>query len=324
MESSTIKVDNTLGAALIGLTVSSAVYGILTTQVYSYFRSYPADRVTYKLLVFSLWLLETVDQAFIAHAVYYFTITNYANAFALVEGVVPWTLLMQTALGALAGTVVKTCFALRVWRFSGRNWFITTVIILLALGQLGLAITYTYKTFKLDHLSSLPDIKLLGTISLAVGTLTDVVTAITLCFCLRKFRTGQRHSDTLVNSLTIYAINTGVLSSAFSLGTLVTYWLMPTNLIFIGIYFVLCKLYAVSFLATLNTRRLIVGTSKETDYIPSTLRMFQMVPFPGAINAADQAQVMTMKSFESPNLERRYTAHATTLDVAEIYSEGWS
>lgn len=104
---------------------------------------------------------------------------------------------------------------------------------------------------------------------------TDVVTAAALCWFLRNLKTGFRKDDSIVNKLTIYAINTGVFSSAFSLCTLVLYDTMPTNFIFMAFYFVLSKVYANSFFAALNTRRSIRG--RGTDAEQTTMPTFLMV-----------------------------------------------
>lgn len=43
--------DSTLGAASIGFSVSCVVFGVLSTQVFTYFQRYPSDRPAYKILV---------------------------------------------------------------------------------------------------------------------------------------------------------------------------------------------------------------------------------------------------------------------------------
>ncbi|KAK7677728.1 hypothetical protein QCA50_019280 [Cerrena zonata] len=75
--------------------------------------------------------------------------------------------------------------------------------------------------------------------------------------------------------MTLYAINTGVLTSAISLTCLILYDIMPDNFIFMGFYFVLSKLYVNSFLAALNTRRVLRG--RGTDNEATTMPTFLMV-----------------------------------------------
>lgn len=281
-----LNINNTLGAVLIGFAVACCVYGILVTQIFSYFLRYPFDRPVYKGLVLLILLLETVDQIFIGHVVYHYAISNFANVLALVQGSVTWSFILQQTVGAVVGCIVKTSFALRVWRFSERNIFITGIILLLTYGQLGLAITFTLKAFELSGVFQVVNLRVLGSTSLGVGVLTDMVTAISLCYFLNKLRTGYHKSDTLVNSLVLYAINTGALTSAVSLSTLILYNIMPTNLVFVACFFILSKLYAISFMATLNTRRIVRGkgtdkqgtTSNNTNMFHLGTRMPSMAP----------------------------------------------
>ncbi|KZT11962.1 uncharacterized protein LAESUDRAFT_160431 [Laetiporus sulphureus 93-53] len=270
----TLDKNATFGAALIGFGASCILLGVLSTQMYTYFRRYPQDRLFYKCLVAALWILEAVDQAFIAYAVYFYLVTNWGVLEVLLDHV-HWSLILQVTLGATAGAIVKACFAMRVWRFSNCNAGITAVILLLVFAQLAMACVYTVKGFQIANLLVLSKLKVIGSISLGLGVATDMVTAVALCYFLRTLRTGYSRDDSLVNSLTLYAVNTGVLTSAISLTTLILYDIMPQNFIFMGFYFALSKLYANSFLATLNTRRVLRG--RGTDGEDVTMPTFLMV-----------------------------------------------
>lgn len=46
-----LSIDGTLGAVFIGFAVACFIYGILVTQIFSYFWRYPLDRPVYKVLV---------------------------------------------------------------------------------------------------------------------------------------------------------------------------------------------------------------------------------------------------------------------------------
>jgi len=267
---SLIPVDETLGAAFIGFGVSCVVFGVNTNQVFTYFRRYPGDKAAYKFIVLLIWTLELIDQIFIGHAIYFYTITNYSQPLVLLLDRVVWTLILQLTIGAIIGTIVRLCFAMRVWRFSQRNIPVTAAVVALTLAELGLAIAYTFRCFQNPFLAVLPNLKLLASLSLGAGVLTDIFTACALCYFLRKFRTGHKRADSLVNSLQIYAVNTGAFTAAISLLTLIFYDLRPRNLQFLAFYFILSKLYAISFLCTLNTRKVIRGKGTEREAGPST------------------------------------------------------
>ncbi|KAG1841929.1 hypothetical protein DFJ58DRAFT_807424 [Suillus subalutaceus] len=257
--------DNTLGALLVGFSVSATAFGMLTIQVFTYYKRFPQDKAAYKALAALIWSISLVDQAFIGHSVYFYTITNYLDPLPLETGKPQWTLILQMTLGAVVGAIVKACFTLRVWRFSYRNWWLTAFLFLMVLAQLGTAIVFTVKCFKLPTFTSIISLKSLGSLSLGIGVVTDISIAAALCFHLQKMRSSHPTADSMINTLTIYAVNTGLLTSTVSLSTLVLFDLMPTNFVFICLYFVVSKLYAISFLATLNTRKTIRGRGTDPE-----------------------------------------------------------
>ncbi|KAF6757327.1 hypothetical protein DFP72DRAFT_890877 [Ephemerocybe angulata] len=257
-------INATLGAIFIGFALACTVYGIVITQMFMYFRSYPGDKFLFKCVVVVILVLETADQALIGHMLYYYCISNFANLTALLQARMTWSLILQLTAGAAVGCIVKGYFAFRVWRFSSRNIWITGLILLLTFGQLGLALAYTIEAFKLPDVFAVHELRTLGTVSLGTGVATDIVTAVSLCYFLNRLRTGLKSSDSLVNNLCAYAINTGVLTSTVSVATLVLYnGVGGMNLYFVATYFILSKLYAISFMATLNTRRTIRGRGTD-------------------------------------------------------------
>jgi len=198
------------------------------------------------------------------HAFYFYCISNWGNPIPLIEPPL-WSIVIQTAIGGFIGTVVKSCYAVRVWRFSKGNVWITSSIMFSIVVQYGFALWYTAISYHLRSLEDVSSIAVVANVALGLGVLTEVVTAASLCWYLRKLRTSSKHSDTLVNRLTLYAINTGLLTSSFSLLSLVTYDTMSHNFVFMGSYFIQCKLYANSFLATLNMRQPLQGQGMDDE-----------------------------------------------------------
>jgi len=272
-ENVTPTISNTIGAVIVGWGVSSLLFGMLCIQAWSYFTRYTNDSTSYKILVISLWVLEALHQAFIGHIAWYYIVDNAGSLLVLLNPPI-WTLSVQILLGAVVGFVVKTCFGLRVWKFSRGNYLVTGLILGMALTQFVVAVLFTIRSFHL-RVGEADEIKTLATTALSLGVATDILTAASLSFFLHKMRTGYKRSDTLINRLIIYSVNTGALTSVFSVAVLVTYNTMPDNLIFIALYFTLSKLYANSCLATLNTRRFVHG--RGTDREEATIPTFVMV-----------------------------------------------
>jgi hypothetical protein len=113
----------------------------------------------------------------------------------------------------------------------------------------GLAVVFTVQSYALSALPDLLNLRVVGIVALGIGVLNDIGIAFALCYYLQSMRLYYTQSDSIIRSLTLYAVNTGVLTSAMSFTTLIIFNFMPMNFIFVGCYFVLSKLYAVSFIA---------------------------------------------------------------------------
>ncbi|OBZ76582.1 hypothetical protein A0H81_03510 [Grifola frondosa] len=131
-------------------------------------------------------------------------------------------------------------------------------------------------------------------LSFSAGLAADIIVAVSLCCLLAKHRTGFKRSaflstDSIIRVLMLYSINTCVLTTVFAFCCLITVWpfpfpppssssispnpqfiMMPDELICLGFYFVLPKLYLNSFLAMLNSRKHMreIGSSTPVMSIP--------------------------------------------------------
>ncbi|KAI9452440.1 hypothetical protein F5148DRAFT_1289600 [Russula earlei] len=305
---------NTIGALILGWGVSSLFFGMLCIQVWTYCLQYPNDSISYKLLVLTLWVLEAVHQAFVGHVIWFYVklrepprISRPSSVDSLREQLskVPfhdpialkpktdpnssgryrwiyrkdmlWNACLEILSAELFGYGTH-CAAFFSLLSGGENSVILTHGLVLSEVT---AIVYISRTFHLQ-MGQLYEIESLGTAALSLGVITDLFTAASLSLFLHKMRTGYKKSDTLINRLIIYSVNTGVVISVFSAAVLASYNLMPTNLIFIALYFVLSKLYANSCLATLNSRRFTHGrgTDREEATIPTFVMVAHTLPGP--------------------------------------------
>ncbi|KAF8875697.1 hypothetical protein BD779DRAFT_206447 [Infundibulicybe gibba] len=110
------------------------------------------------------------------------------------------------------------------------------------------------REFITQTFASFSSISYLLYMSFGSGVVADAIIATVLCCTLKKNRTGFRGTDTIVNTLVLYTINTTLLTTLCGFACLVTYAIWPQEFIFIGVYFVFSKLYFNSLLATLNSR----------------------------------------------------------------------
>ncbi|EGO03142.1 hypothetical protein SERLA73DRAFT_176663 [Serpula lacrymans var. lacrymans S7.3] len=266
MECTTVDIHSTFGAGFIGAMVSTILYGITTLQTYLYFIHYPKDSPYTKALVAVIWVLDTTHITFMCHCMYYYLITNYSQPSALAQGI--WSLDMSMAVNLLIAVLVQTYFALLIFRLSSMRvrWWITSIIMLFvvahfAFGLETVALMYIGKDF-----TALRQMILIAAMPFALfAVLSDLCITAALCILLYGRRGIFRRTHAIVDTLIVYAINRCLLTSVVAIVEVIMFATSPNSLWFIAIDFVIGKLFANSFLASLNSRKTIRGRGLDHD-----------------------------------------------------------
>ncbi|KZT19411.1 hypothetical protein NEOLEDRAFT_968978 [Neolentinus lepideus HHB14362 ss-1] len=239
--------DNSLGAILVGGLVSFTLYGITFTQTYIYYERRHSDRPLLKRLVFILWILDTFDTALIGHLLYHYMVTNYVNPLALLSPV--WSVLIHVLITSITDFIVRIMFSRRILKLSG-SYVLTGAVVAISLIDLICGLIITGKAFAISTYMGLTSISKLFYLNFAAGTAGDLYVALVLCYFLHTSRTGFKRTDSLINTLIVYTVNTGLLTALDAAAGMITYIVMPDNLIFIGFYLNLSKFYVNSYLAS--------------------------------------------------------------------------
>jgi len=101
----------------------------------------------------------------------------------------------------------------------------------------------------------------------ALSTTVDVLIATSLVYLLHTARTGFKKSDTMINKLIVFVVNTGVLTTLCAIAALISLVASPNTLIYASFYFCIGRLYTNSFMATLNARRSITEQIDNVDHM---------------------------------------------------------
>ncbi|KAF9034075.1 hypothetical protein BJ165DRAFT_745920 [Panaeolus papilionaceus] len=134
------KVDGTLGALLLGGVVGTALWGVACVQAYIFYMdSTTRDRKWLKFMVAFIWLIDTLDSALIVHILYYYMVSNFSNAFAVLKPVcfLRRSVMAAIAMAAVTNFVVRGMFLTRVYRMSNKNKWLTGIIGVLSTADLG-------------------------------------------------------------------------------------------------------------------------------------------------------------------------------------------
>jgi len=133
-----------------------------------------------------------------------------------------------------------------------------------------LGVYFTVQCLIFQQFSKLPSLIWVTTLGLGSAAVADLLIAGSMVFLLKRARTGIPRTDSIITTLIIYAINTGLTTSIVAVICVVCFAFMPINFIWLSFFWILGKLYANSLLANLNARETLRGprSRQETVILP--------------------------------------------------------
>ncbi|OBZ65188.1 hypothetical protein A0H81_14830 [Grifola frondosa] len=286
---------NTLGAVLLGSLISMFLSGAVTMQTVLYFQLYPRDALRVKLMVSAIWILDLAHAAMACTANWEYLIANFGNS--TISDTINWSVAVTVALTALVTFLVHCFFSHRIHTLSRGNLYVTGGLCLLSLVRLVAAFVTAAEMIRLQNYDEF--VRKFGwvfTLGLALSAALDVMIAMGLCFYLRRGRTGFSSMDRIIDSITLYTIENGLLTCVTTIVSLICWVVMSHNLIFLGLHFAISKLYANSFLATLNARKSLLSRSQGSSDRDHPLPVL----FPDSYSRRSQFNPFTARSQVDP------------------------
>ncbi|TFK75054.1 hypothetical protein BDN72DRAFT_832769 [Pluteus cervinus] len=273
--SAEFRIDNTFGAALIGVIVAAALHGISCVQAWYYY-THQTDTWAVKSLVGAVMTFDTIHQVLISHSVYSYLVSYYGRPEKLQSLV--WSMVVEVLFNGFTALLVQSFLTMRVWRLSNRNVWATSLVLILVLGEFGCVVAFTSMALHFRTFEELARLKYLSITVNALAAAGDVLIAAILCTLLHRSRTGFHRSDTMINKLILFAVNTGVLTSLCAIASLISIVVAGETFLYIAFFFCIGRLYANSLLATLNARKMIRGAAdgihSTSDNVSLSLREF--------------------------------------------------
>ncbi|KAL1659300.1 hypothetical protein GGG16DRAFT_110514 [Schizophyllum commune] len=249
-----LALHDTMGAAFIGCIIAGLLHGVSIVQTWYYF-THHRDAWHTVSLVTAVLFFDTVHQALISYTVYYYVIANYGSAVTIGELV--WSLLVEVYFNGFTGFLVQGFLALRIWRLSNKNVWLTSIVCVFIFAEFCCCLIFASLSLHLNTFAELAELQGLSVSVNALAAAGDVLIAIILCTLLHRSRTGFSRSDTIINKLIIFAVNTGMLTSLCAVGSLISITVAGNTFWYIAFFFCMGRLYTNSLLATLNARKAI-------------------------------------------------------------------
>ncbi|KAJ8085554.1 hypothetical protein PM082_004372 [Marasmius tenuissimus] len=270
-----VSIDKLFGPMLIGALIAAILYGVTSVQTYFYYKSYSNDTKRLQFLVATIWALDT------AHVALGESSRILPEVVLIGSFSIDMRLLLPDLKLGQARCPRKNSLVPNLTRLQGLalphtviRWILIPLLTILVglhfvFGIETIVWLFVKDTFQGFQTSEI--VKVAAATPFAVSAvLSDVFIAGSLCFVLQEGRSGMhKRTNTLVKTLMIYAVNRCVLTSVVTIAEVAVFTARPNELWFLGIDFVVGKLYANSLLASLNSRNALQNQETSTMSIPS-------------------------------------------------------
>ncbi|KAJ3927463.1 MAG: hypothetical protein NXY57DRAFT_618163 [Lentinula lateritia] len=207
-----VDIPKTFGALLIGAVFASFLSGGITVQTLVYFKLYPSDGSNVKTLVIALWLLDACHTALIWSSQWEYFIRLYGKAEKIDY--------ISTTLANLSieQTEMVSCSS------SGRHRYLETCF----------SDGYNGYYFR-EH------VRWLFTLGLALSSAVDVLITSSLFMLLRRSKMEGGSLDGVIDTLILYTFETGSVTCAATIVSMICWISIPTQLIFMALHFIIGK-----------------------------------------------------------------------------------
>ncbi|KAK7051470.1 hypothetical protein VNI00_004444 [Paramarasmius palmivorus] len=197
----------------------SQLSGVAFVQAIVYFKLYSSDTPVLKVMVLVVWSLDAIHSTCLVAALFVYFVTFRGDDSKI--DYIPWSIAFSVVVTAIQTLIAHCFFSHKIFKSSNRNYYVTTPIIVLALARVGAATVTTSE------------------MSVHWALRFERLLYLLLPGCA-------------FNTILLLPENIPDLAATASL---ICWLLMPHNLIFLGLHFIIEKLYANSLLASLNTRK---------------------------------------------------------------------
>jgi len=249
-----VAIDANFGATFDGLTISLILYGVTCGQAIFYFRTYyKKDILLLKTLVGATWIVDTFHTILIIHSTWHYLISKISPQALQTAN---WSIITQIIPTEIIAVVVDCYFIHRIRKLSETYSKLKGAALLIpTICAYGVSLAYVVKCYRFPaFVDAKKDEWLLGLFS-SLRTAVDIAIACSMCILLySKQDHAMPRTRTLLKSLIQFTVATGLLTSLFTTAYIICAFIMPSNMVYIGIYFVHGKVYLNSMLAALNSR----------------------------------------------------------------------
>jgi len=308
-----LDIEEIAAPMMLGVLWNWTLYGVLVVQVYVYNYNFPGDRTLLKLLVYSVFLVETLQTALTGADLYYWFVSGFGNLDHLAS---PYLSALDVPIiSSVISLTVQLFFVYRIWVLSGRSsWFLCLIICLCSAVVAVTSFSAGVYTRVLNKFASNQTLKILTLTWLSGNALSDTLIAGSMLFYLgRRRREGSDYfsDNDALSRVVRLTVETNILTTTVGIVSLLMVAVFPGKTWFTCPIAILGKLYSNTLLVSLNNRISILEgrgavirprevTFPLTTGLHPTLEIFhvELKTPPGEGSSEDSARQETGRTFD--------------------------
>ncbi|KAH9981990.1 hypothetical protein BJV77DRAFT_335231 [Russula vinacea] len=240
---------------LLGGLWNWCLFGVLLVQFYVYSYNFPNDKKPLKLLVYTVFLLETVQTALCGADLFYWFGSGYGDVTHLGS---PFASAFDIPIiESMVSLIVQYFYAYRVWVLSNKKsrWF---CLLICLCSTLNAAAGFTAGIYVLirQKFASGHNLKSIAIVWLCGNSVADVLIASAMLYHLAKRRkdTDGGFNDSALVKIVRLTIETNLLTTSVAIVSLLVILIFPNENWYTCPTAILGKLYSNTFLVSLNNR----------------------------------------------------------------------
>ncbi|KAJ6632120.1 hypothetical protein B0H10DRAFT_5194 [Mycena sp. CBHHK59/15] len=216
--------DSTIGFTLVGILLNTFLLGIVTSQFATYSGSKYKDPVWVRAGVAVLFVINMTQGAAVLYMGWFYCVANFTNPSVVAISLWPYPFTaLTTAVLALINQLFQ-CY--RIYKFTASK-ILVGVIVAAALATCGMGLAAAVQSWIFSELAKLLALQPVVEGNLALQTTVDVVISIILSFSFSRSKTDFKRTNQVLNVLIRGAVQSGVFTSIFALGTLLSFRYSP-------------------------------------------------------------------------------------------------
>ncbi|KAJ3769435.1 hypothetical protein FB446DRAFT_748007 [Lentinula raphanica] len=245
-------VRSTFGALLLGGLIAASLSGLLIAQVVFYCKTNTDSRYI-RAMVCIILFFDISHSVLLFMGMWTWFIRFHETTSAVF--LIPISISVSVIITALTTLIAHAFFGWRIFKLSNKNiWLLISIAIPAILSLVFAGISQVemirYGSFqRFRDRTAWP-----FTADLALSAAVDVMITVMMMILLRQSRRKSLSLDAVIDSLFMLTLENGAITSLAAI-ICMAFWLTLDNFVFMGLYFIIDKLYANSILAVLNYRK---------------------------------------------------------------------